>query len=208
MSEAFGGNRTRRGNGTALKRVVELSPLPTDANGVRARKNKHRFAHIRSGKNACSVWERNRNRSSRARSFTSTRKGCCAGSGECRKEGSGERVFEDLVFGVPLHAYDKSGAGQGDRLDLAVRRHCFDAQTRSWTIDTLRMQRIDHDFFRSSKRCQKPACGQHNAMRRTVRPVGRIPSGAVIEPARYFMNPLVQSTTERDIQLLDASTNC
>ena len=31
---------------------------------------------------------------------------------------------------------------------------------------------------------------------------------AVIEPARYFMNPLVQSTTERDIQLLDASTNC
>ena len=148
------------------------------------------------------------NRSSRARSFTSTRKGCCAGSGERRKEGSGERVFEDLVFGVPLHAYDKSGAGQGDRLDLPIRRHCFDAQTRSWTIDTLRMQRIDHDFFRSSKRCQKPACGQHNAMRRTVRPAGRIPSGAVIEPARYFMNPLVQSTTERDIQLLDAPANC
>src|SRR5207248_11041038 len=67
MSEAFGGNRARRGNGTVLKRAFWLSPLPNDANGVQPKKNKLRFLHIGTGKNAYCHREPNPNVSCSAR---------------------------------------------------------------------------------------------------------------------------------------------
>src|SRR5207248_11195766 len=66
MSEAFGGNRARRGNGTVLKRAFWLSPLPSDADGVQPKKNKRRFLHIGIGKNACDARELNLDLSCRA----------------------------------------------------------------------------------------------------------------------------------------------
>src|SRR5690348_16044082 len=76
MSEAFGGNRARRGNGTVLKRAFWLSPLPNDANGVQPKKNKRRFLHIGIGKNACSGRELNRDLSCRARFNQGSRVSC------------------------------------------------------------------------------------------------------------------------------------
>src|SRR5271169_6533724 len=67
MSEAFGGNRARRGDGTVLKRVWELSPLPSDADGVQLNKNKLAFLHIGNRENAYGRPELTRVLSSRAR---------------------------------------------------------------------------------------------------------------------------------------------
>lgn len=111
------------------------------------------------------------------------------------------------MLGVPLHTDHESGARQADRLDLAVRRHCFDTKPRGRPIDTLRVQRIDHQLRRSSERCQNSARGQRDIVSRTVWAVGRIFPGAVIEPAGKLVHSLVQGAAERDIQLLDATTN-
>src|SRR5919198_3897139 len=207
MSEAFGGNRARRGDGTVLKRTVWLSPLLNGADGVRPRKNKHRFVHIRNGKNACCTPEPILFQSSRASLRRSSRKACTTSPSERGEKSARERIFPGPVFGMPLDADHKSCFGQAYRLDLSIRRHSFDPKPRGWTIDPLRVEGVDHDLARTSKRRQKSSGGQGYAVRGSVGPIGGVLARAMIKAAGKLVHPLMQRTAERDIQLLDAAAN-
>ena len=100
---------------------------------------------------------------------------------------------------MPLHANDKSRIRNADRLDLSVGRHGLDPKPRCRTIDTLRVQRIDHHLINPGKRCQEPALGQHDAVRRSVWAIRRIPPRTVIEAARNLMHSLVERSAKRYI---------
>src|ERR1700738_4414853 len=108
---------------------------------------------------------------------------------------------------MPLHSNDKSRIRKADRLDLSVRRHGLDPEPRRRTIDTLRMQRIDHHLGDSGKRCQEPALGQRDAVRRSIWAIGGVLPRAVIEAARNLMHSLVERSAKRYIQFLDAATD-
>ena len=66
--------------------------------------------------------------------------------GKHRKQRARQRILEDFVFGVPLHADDEPGLGQAHRFNLPVGGNRFDAERRAGTIDPLRVQRIHHHF--------------------------------------------------------------
>jgi len=108
---------------------------------------------------------------------------------------------------MPLYANDKSRIRKADRLDLSVRRHGLDPKPRCRTIDTLRMQRIDHHLGDSGKRYQEPALGQHDAVRRSIWAIGSVLPRPVIEAARNLMHSLVERSAKRYIQFLDAATD-
>src|SRR5438445_591545 len=108
---------------------------------------------------------------------------------------------------MPLYANDKSRIRKADRLDLSVRRHGLHPKPRCRTIDTLRMQRIDHHLRSPGKRCQEPALGQRDAVRRSIWAIGRILPRTVIEAARNLMHSLVERSAKRYIQFLDAATD-
>src|ERR1700730_4967898 len=93
---------------------------------------------------------------------------------------------------MPLYANYKSRIRKADRLDLSVRRHGLDPKPRCRTIDTLRMQRIDHHLGNPGKRCQEPALGQRDAVRRSIWAIGRILPSTVIEAARNPLHSLVE----------------
>src|SRR5262252_1251793 len=69
------------------------------------------------------------------------------------------------------------------------------------------MQRIDHDFRGSEERGQDPACGQSDAVGRSIRTIGRAFPGSVVQPAGQFVEALVQGAAQSNIQLLYSTTN-
>src|SRR5207244_1661678 len=88
------------------------------------------------------------------------RSGCMAGLREGGEEGLRERVFQRLVFGVPLHADDESGARQADPLDLPVRRDRLDKELRGRAVDPLPVQRVDHQLGGAGELDQPAALGE------------------------------------------------
>jgi hypothetical protein len=106
-----------------------------------------------------------------------------------------------------LYADDEPGLGQTHRFNLTVRRNRFDAKRRSGAINPLRVQRIHHHFGCAGKRRQQPARAQNHTMRWAVRAIRRIFPRTMVETAGKLVHSLVQSATERDIQLLDTSAD-
>ena len=98
-----------------------------------------------------------------------------------------------------MHADDKSCSGQAYRLDLSIRSHGLDPEPRGEAIDPLRMQGIDHHLGNAGKRCQEPALRQHDAVRRSIWAIGRIPPRTVIEAARNLVHSLVERSDKRYI---------
>ena len=75
---------------------------------------------------------------------------------------------------MPLYADDEARRGQAYRLDLPVRGNCLDPQPAGGTIDTLRMQRVDHNLASAGERSEKPARSECYGVSRPVRSLRRI----------------------------------
>ena len=99
---------------------------------------------------------------------------CATRFREGREQSNREGIAHYLVLRVPLYADDESRPRQAYRFDLPIGGHRLDAKSQGGTIDTLRMQRVDHNLASAGERSEKPARSECYGVSRPVRSLRRI----------------------------------
>src|SRR5947207_10886506 len=145
LSEALGGIRTRRGNGTGSKRAWRPLRFWNRKMGAQPPFQKCESRMRSRQKRICREWNYWLFVLSGVTLCRSPRIGCMAGLRKRVKERMRKRILQWLVLRVPLDADDKARTGQANRLDLPVRCHRLDDELWRRLVDPLAVQRIDHD---------------------------------------------------------------
>src|SRR5579864_1780058 len=90
-----------------------------------------------------------------------------AGFSESAEQGARECVVASAVLGMPLHANEETRRRRAHGFDLAIGRSGLDNEIWRQSVDTLVMQRIDRNGFRTGKR-RKEAAGRETHIVRIV----------------------------------------